>query len=149
VKHGIRVGVSVVVLLAGCGAGSDELDTVSVTGTVYVDDEPHGPASIILYPNEGGRPTVTGVVAEDGSYTLTTYDEGDGAPPGDYTAQLSGAGSGDPADPDAMMSMMGTGPRVEPVTVTIPEGGSENVEIRLKSVETSGSTSSGSTLLGE
>lgn len=81
----------VAAVLAGCG-GDDRnlLPRTPVQGTLYVDDKPYGPAKLTLtpVPADGSRPVVSGIVAEDGTYSLSTYsiadEEPDGAPPGEY-----------------------------------------------------------------
>lgn len=145
-KIHLLTGAVVVGLLSGCGGGIKQFDTVKVSGTVYLDGEPHGPATLMLYPVEGMSPTVTGAVAADGTYTLTTYNDGDGAPPGDYSASLTSgsAGDGDMTDPAVAMAAM-SGPLGEPISITIPAGGSDNLEMRFEPARAS---SPGSTLLG-
>lgn len=148
-RNQLWVGVIGGALLAGCGGGgANEFDTVNVSGTVYLDDQPHGPATLTLFPSEPMHPSVSGDVAADGTFTLTTYDIGDGAPPGDYAVELSGAAAtGDAStDPAAMMAAMSGGGSAESVSITIPEGGSDNLEIRFQSSAESGASSS--SLLG-
>ncbi len=119
----------------GCSGGSDEFDTVSVSGKVYVDGAVHSSGSLQLYPISGPdevKPSVAGVIGSDGSFTLTTYSEGDGAPPGEYSASLA-AGGGGGVDPSAMMSSMSGAPQVDSVTITIPEDGSDSLDINFVS----------------
>lgn len=131
-------GVLFAATLAGCG-GSDQLPTVKAAGTVTLDGKPYGPASVTLTPAGGNpddkrRPAV-GPVAKDGSFTLRTYEEGDGAPPGEYTATL-GPDTSEAAstDPNKMMGAM-TGPPAETLKVTIPEGGSDSLKLEFKSTK--------------
>jgi hypothetical protein len=69
--------------------------TVPVSGTLYVDDKPYGPVMLILTPTtkDANHPSVSAEVAEDGSFSLSTYsaadEDPDGAPPGDYTVAFS------------------------------------------------------------
>jgi len=68
------------VLLTGCGGG--EFDTTAVSGTVTFDGQPVTSGRIRFVPQ--GDSTITGKPAQgevqpDGTFVLTTYDEGDGA----------------------------------------------------------------------
>jgi hypothetical protein len=71
---------------SGCGEGN--LAVYPVTGTVNVDSKPADGAMVTFCPTDGSdellklRPR--GVTGPDGKYQLTTFDEGDGAPAGDY-----------------------------------------------------------------
>jgi hypothetical protein len=78
------------------------------------------------------RSTVGGVVDKNGNFSATTYNTGDGAPPGEYTVSLRGessdAGSTDPA---AMMrAVTGGGVNAEPLKVTIPPEGNSSLELK-------------------
>jgi hypothetical protein len=141
-------------LVAGCGDGIEKVSVVAVKGKLYVDDKPHGPATMVLYPIPAGeddqRPAVSGEVTADGSFTLTTYDAGDGAPPGEYTVQLQGtSASSGSVDPAEMMAAAAGGTAVEQTTIEIPAAGSENLEVRLKSAGQPGGTTGGGSLLGQ
>ena len=65
----------VLLLLAGCGSGHPE--TAPVSGKITYDGNPVTQGKIVFYP-EHGR-SATGQIGPDGSYTLTTFDQGDGA----------------------------------------------------------------------
>ena len=127
-------------LMCGCGGGAgDRLSTVPAGGKVYVNDEPAGAGMLTLSPISSGeddtRPEIGGAVQADGTFKLTTYEEGDGAPAGEYTATFSeGAGDAGSADPDAMMAMMG-GATTNSITITIPEGGDESLELKFTSTK--------------
>ncbi|MCA9033968.1 MAG: hypothetical protein KDA91_02505 [Planctomycetaceae bacterium] len=77
---------------AGCGRepqrGVTRVETVPVTGIVLVDGQPannlrvsavHSTATQGLVPHSPG-----GYTKEDGRFSLSTYESGDGVPPGDY-----------------------------------------------------------------
>lgn len=139
----VPLSLAVCILVTGCG-GPTRLSTVQASGTVYLDDKPHGPARLTLTPVSAGstdvRSAIGGDVEPDGKFKLTTYEEGDGAPPGEYTvtlgAAVSDAGSTDPA---AMMSMMGGGGvSAAPLSIAIPGEGSENLELKFTSVKSTG-----------
>lgn len=141
---------SVVLCLSvlGCGGGIDKVPLVKVSGTLYLDDQPHGGVALILQPVVGGTssPSASAEVGSDGKFTLMTYVEGDGAQPGDYAVQITGSSTGGGStDPAAMMSALQV-PSVEDAKVTIPKDGSENLEIKLKSKSNKGGPAN--TLLG-
>ena len=62
---------------------------VPVTGTVHVDGAPADKVEVKLHPDSGRdekNPTVSmDFSGPDGKFEITTYYQGDGAPPGDYT----------------------------------------------------------------
>jgi hypothetical protein len=69
----------------GCGSKGPELTPVS--GKMLVKGKAAEHATIVFHPVSPGRddqPKPHGTVGADGSFTLTTYAAGDGAPPGDY-----------------------------------------------------------------
>lgn len=137
--------LSALVGVIGCGSGgSGQLPVVKVKGTVYLDEKPHGAGVVTLTPTGAGegkdpRPVIGGTIKDDGTYTLTTYNTGDGAPVGEYSAVLgkgteASAGSTDPAE---MMAMMGGGGKdqTDTIKVTIPEGGSTSLDLNFSTVK--------------
>lgn len=81
--------------LACCVGCSDDwkADTQPVEGRVTINGEPPEGALVHLYPVgekvdiRGSRPW--GMVEADGTYTLSTYELGDGAPVGEYTFTIT------------------------------------------------------------
>ncbi|QDV39143.1 hypothetical protein [Tautonia plasticadhaerens] len=77
--------------LAGCSSG-DRVATYPVAGRVVVGGEPAAGAFVVFHPvaapvAEGaGNPSAQ--VRRDGSFALTTFDEADGAPAGDYAVTV-------------------------------------------------------------
>jgi hypothetical protein len=70
---------AVLPLVGGCGPNLQKAG-----GTVSVDGKPVTCTGTIMFcPVAGGRPA-NGVLAEDGSFTLSYEKEGDGLPPGEY-----------------------------------------------------------------
>ncbi len=89
------------VTLAGCGAKGPELHPV--TGKVLVNKKAAEHATVVLHPvNAAGpdTPRPRGKVAADGTFTLTTFIDGDGAPAGEYRVTveqwLAGTRADDP-----------------------------------------------------
>jgi hypothetical protein len=75
-------------LLAGCGGGGEP--TANVNGSVTYDGQPVTSGNITFAPLEGtvGKPA-NGLVQPDGSFTLSTYAEGDGAVVGRHRVLFS------------------------------------------------------------
>lgn len=74
----------VLIAIAGCGS---EGGLVPVTGVVTMDGEPVTEGRIEFFP-QSGRPA-SGVIRSDGRYSLTTYESGDGAKPGEYVVTVT------------------------------------------------------------
>lgn len=81
-----------ITLCGGCMDDAWHAETVPAIGTVSVNGEIPVGAIVRLHPKGGSvdqrasRPS--GIVGDLGEYTLTTYEFGDGAPPGDYVFTL-------------------------------------------------------------
>jgi hypothetical protein len=73
--------VSVWAALPGCGRDPDQLPVVSAAGTVTLDGKPV-PKGTVHFQPEKGRPA-SGEI-QDGKFTLTTYESGDGAVAGKH-----------------------------------------------------------------
>ena len=136
------VGAVLCGILVGCGkSDSKRPQVVPVKGTVYLDGKPYGPGRLTLSPVTGGnksdhRSTVAGEIAGDGAFTLTAYEKGDGAPPGEYNVMLGDTG-GDAGstDPTAMMAAVSGGSLAAPLKVTIPPDGDTALELRFTSMK--------------
>jgi len=81
-----------VVMIVGCGQAEHayhKKQTTKVTGRITVDGKPPGsPISITCHPEGEAdleHPTITqGLTDNEGAFSLSTYEQGDGVPPGDY-----------------------------------------------------------------
>jgi hypothetical protein len=75
------------VLQAGCDDG--RIARVPVSGKVLIDGRPATIGSVRFYPQSGqGRPS-SGTIQPDGSFSLFTFEENDGIPPGVYDVTVS------------------------------------------------------------
>jgi hypothetical protein len=98
----VRLVLAVAVVLPlGCGSGSDK-GLVPLSGSVFVQGRPAAGATVVFHPlavltasppttrdaNVAPVPFPTAVVAEDGSFKLTTFSAGDGAAPGQYRVSV-------------------------------------------------------------
>lgn len=81
-----------VAMVVGCGQAEHayhKKPTTKVTGRVTVDGQPPGsPVSITCHPEgeaDVTNPTITqGLTDKEGAFSLSTYEQGDGVPSGDY-----------------------------------------------------------------
>jgi hypothetical protein len=72
----------------GCAKPEERLTVYPVAGQVFVNGRPAAGAGVFLHPQASEpRPPFNprAAVKDDGSFTLTTYENGDGAPAGEYT----------------------------------------------------------------
>lgn len=74
----VAIVLSVACLSAGCNDGRPR--RVPVTGQVLIDGEKLRSGSIRFTPNSG-RPA-SGVIDQDGNFSLSTFEPGDGCPLG-------------------------------------------------------------------
>jgi len=75
-----------IILLATSGCSGKS----TVKGTVkFSDGEPLTSGSV-FFQDAGGMHQFFGVIKEDGSFTLGEFKDGDGIPPGQYTAWVAG-----------------------------------------------------------
>lgn len=78
------------VAMVGCGSSDTRLKTYPVRGTVQFEGQSIRGGFVVAHP-KNGLPTdvrATAQVREDGSFELTTYDAGDGAPAGEYVVTV-------------------------------------------------------------
>jgi len=85
--------LAALLLAAIAGCGDDRLDVYPVSGKVLVQGKPAAGAEVIFYTQEEelrkpGVPIPKGEVAEDGSFSLTSYEPDDGAPAGEYAVTV-------------------------------------------------------------
>lgn len=84
---GLLLGATAAVACSGCGENW-KAATYPARGTITINGEPPAGAVVELR-SAGEQPDVRNsrpwaVVQEDGSYSLSTYEKGDGAPAGTY-----------------------------------------------------------------
>jgi hypothetical protein len=97
-----RSGVALALLaLAGCSSDDGRLPVVPVTGSVTYKGQPVADAQVIFLNRENNRPAATANTGVDGSFRLSTYEEGDGATPGNYWVTVSKLKGAAPSDPNA------------------------------------------------
>ena len=83
----VAVGAAVLIVVCGCGRPSYELETAPVTGRVVMNGEPVTSGYIYTSPRRGRL--ATSGINDDGSFSLGTYDKGDGAIVGEHAVMLA------------------------------------------------------------
>lgn len=87
-----RIPIVAVLVAAGCGGGDTSRAPVyPVAGRIEVSDRPAGDARLAFHPLDRARARGTlpvGVSRPDGTFALTTYSAGDGAPEGEYVVTV-------------------------------------------------------------
>lgn len=77
---------------SGCGGGGEgaeaRVSVYKVTGKITLAGGPVAGASVTFSPKDK-QPVATGKTGNDGTFTLTTYDPGDGAAAGNYVVVVS------------------------------------------------------------
>jgi len=127
-------GIAVLILgavLSGCGGRPERPETVyPLTGELHFEGKPAAGASIILHTQDdsiSARPMAT--VGDDGTFAVTTYEPGDGAPPGEYKVTVEWhrpvdgqISTGDDLPPPNVLPPAYASPKTTPITVTVEEG---------------------------
>jgi hypothetical protein len=134
---GAAVGLALViwgVFSLGTGQGRSERRAVyPLTGTLVFQGEPAVGAAIVLHPQDpslSARPRAT--VDPDGSFAVTTYEPGDGAPTGKYKVTIEWhrpvtgqeSGEGDDVPPNVLPAEYAS-PATTPVKVKVVRGDNE------------------------
>lgn len=127
------LALAAVVFFTGCS--EKWVEVFPVSGTLKFDNLAPAGARIVLHPvnppkAEGEAVAPTGSVRSDGSFIITSYKAGDGAPPGDYVAtvewykfdeKLGGPG------PNVIPALYAN-PKTSPIKVTVKGGGPTTVD---------------------
>ncbi len=77
----ICIGMFALSVMTGCGEQIDKNPTAPVKGVVTYQGKPLETGEIVFFPDSGEQ-IAHGKIQSDGTFELTTYDEGDGAFPG-------------------------------------------------------------------
>jgi hypothetical protein len=77
-----------ILLLSGCG-GSNKKEVAPVIGSVTLDGKPFTQLASVNFVPEGSGKMATGILKPDGTFTLKTYVEGDGAVIGKHSVSIT------------------------------------------------------------
>ena len=126
-------------LVAGCWRGPMTVPTFPVTGKVLVGEEPASGAFVVFHPvavddDSFERPRAQ--VRADGSFVVTTFFDGDGAPAGQYAVtvewrKLIRAGGDAVAGPNVVPDSYGR-PDSTPLKVTVAEQANSLPDFRIE-----------------
>jgi hypothetical protein len=125
---GVAVSMALAGTLHGCGPDPEVRPPVHMThGTLTINDEPAAGAMLVFHPadKEGfdarqTRPRAD--VGPDGVFEVTTYQQGDGAPTGDYKVGILWFKDPDASTPWDKLQGRYANPESTGIQVTINEG---------------------------
>lgn len=83
--------LSAVTCLGFLGCSGNGGATEKVTGTVTFEDGTPVTGGTIIFADTQKNSSSVGYIQDDGSYTLGTFDEADGAPQGNYKVSIIGS----------------------------------------------------------
>ncbi len=93
-RQAALLSLGMALIVTGCGTAEPKLKPVyPVRGSVFVSGMPATGAVVMFHPLPLGTGkarglTSRGTVGQDGSFRLTTYNTGDGAPEGEYVVAI-------------------------------------------------------------
>jgi hypothetical protein len=89
----MRFATLVLLFLVGCSGGPEPKRTPhAVKGSVLVNERPWPNITVVFHPvapTESGWTRSQGTTDADGTFELSTYRPGDGAPAGEYTVTFT------------------------------------------------------------
>ena len=103
--------------VVGCGSG-----TVPVSGTIALEDGTPIKSGDLELKQEGANLSALGHI-NDGKFTVYTYTEGDGCPPGKYTVTIMNA--------DPPVNGTYSDPTTSELKIDVPSGG-KTFELKVK-----------------
>jgi hypothetical protein len=131
----LLTGVAVLALLSDSCGKAGRKPVYPVRGQVMVGGRPAPQAFVVFHPVGDDDPQATrpyGHAGTDGSFTLTTYDPGDGAPAGDYVVTIVWPGPAAPnQDPPDRLKGRFLDPKTSPLRATVQKGPTEIEPFRL------------------
>ncbi len=132
-----QLGAALGLVVMACGAlslgrgtsGPARLAVHPIVGELRFEGQPAAGAAIILHPQDPSNPVrPRASVNADGTFAVTTYEHGDGAPAGLYKATAEWrrptAGGGDEPGPNVLPPAY-AGPKSTPLEITVVEGENE------------------------
>jgi hypothetical protein len=123
-----------VALMSGCKS-EVRVPVFPVAGKVTYKGQPTVGAQVVLHPvkaEETSDVAPSGVVGNDGSFTVTVYEPGDGAPPGDYVATIQWRKFVDGGAGPNVLPKEYSSPTTSPVKVSVQSGATNIPPIAIK-----------------
>lgn len=121
--------------MAGCGGSSYELETATVSGTVTIDGQPLSSGYVYVLASKGRM--AKGIIQEDGSFVLGTYDSDDGAQVGTHPVIVVPVpvdeGAPRPDRNSITLPRKYTNARTSGLRVTVEPGDANRLELDLQS----------------
>ena len=77
---------AILLLTVACGCSDSQIPTWPVSGMVVLEDGTPLETGTVEFASDDGLHTARGKIQNDGSFRLTTFDDGDGAVAGDHDA---------------------------------------------------------------
>ena len=119
--------IAIGLMFSGCNSrpSYQEADVFPVSGSVSVDGKPAAGVVIVFHPQtdtgmtKGNKPFTTS--GEDGTFEVTTYTTGDGAPIGEYIVTFIWPENPRGPTPDRLKGRYAK-PEHSQITVTVQEG---------------------------
>jgi len=131
----LAIGLWCLVLASSCGKKSkipevkgDLLPVYPVKGTLEMNGKPFGGAALKFYPlarfpKDASQILPHAWTQEDGSFTVSTYADNDGAPVGRYRVTVRFRGAGPPRDDDRdLMPSEYSNAKMTRLTAKVDEG---------------------------
>ena len=127
--------------MCGCGAPHEERPPLHpATGTLTINGKPAEGALLVFHPAagrefdaRGTRPRAT--VEADGTFEVTTYQSGDGAPAGDYRVAILWFADPDSSSPWDRLGNRYANPDRTDIRVSITEGVNELKPIEIEGAQ--------------
>lgn len=138
----------VLAVLAVCGCGGTDYDSVPVSGTVTYKGSPVEGATVAFHGGSASVPA-TGVTDASGKFKLSSYDPNDGAPAGSYKVtvtkkKIEGGASGKMSMEEAAKAGPATAKETDllpakyanlemtPLTATVEKGKTNDIPLTLE-----------------
>lgn len=135
----LLVMVPLLALLSGCNKGEQRPEVHPVAGQLTVNGQPaegallsFHPADGVNFDQRGSRPRAT--VEADGSFTVSTYGDGDGAPAGEYAVSVVWIENPESATPVDKLDGRFADPEQSEWRVRIEEGENQLEPYRIEGV---------------
>lgn len=122
--------------ISGCfsAKNSDLPETAIVRGTVLFNGEPLPEGVVKFYPELSGRNPAIGMIEEDGSFQVSTYQRHDGATVGKHkvTVIVNPRLDGSSPDPPYQIPRPYQSPKTTPLEVEITNEGANQIDLEIK-----------------